>query len=440
MKIVLPVHHFPPRYSAGAEIYTFRLARRLIEHGHAVEVVAIEAINAGDGRQLAAVRDLFEDIPVWRLSFNLYTADQQVWEFDNPLLGAWFTEYFQANRPDLAHFQAGYLLGVAPMEAAHRAGIPMVLTLHDYWFICPRITLQRGDGSLCSAVPRDPAGCVWCRRLESRRFRLPDQISGGALGVAMQRFGLKAERTTIARRRERLHEALSWPQAIVAPSQFLAGQIAAFTSAGNIQVCRLGMDTGALRQAQPLTEYRGVRIGYTGQIAPHKGVHLLVGAFRTLPPDAPAELHIHGGMESNPAYAQRLRAMAAGDPRITFHGRYTKDQLPGILLALDVVAVPSTWYENSPLAILEAHAAGRPVITAAMGGMAELVQNGTDGLHFAPNDTADLAAQLKRLLDEPALLPTLRAGIRPPRTLAEEMEQLQDIYRIAQNQILCPAS
>ena len=178
MKIVLPVHHFPPRYSAGAELYTFRLARWLQSHGHRVEVVCVEAIDQGAPDELHATADRYEGIPVWRLAFNLGSEENSARvHYDNPLPGEWFADYLQRARPDLVHFQAGYLIGVASMEATAAAGIPMALTLHDYWYLCPRISLQRGDGSLCETIPDDPAGCAWCMLLEKRRFRLADRMS-----------------------------------------------------------------------------------------------------------------------------------------------------------------------------------------------------------------------------------------------------------------------
>jgi glycosyltransferase involved in cell wall biosynthesis len=157
---------------------------------------------------------------------------------------------------------------------------------------------------------------------------------------------------------------------------------------------------------------------------------LLVEAFRALQPRGrPVELHINGGLEARPDYVSRLRRLAGGDERIHLHGRFDNVRAAEILSGLDVAVVPSIWYENSPLAIMEAHAAGTPVVTAALGGMAELVRDGVDGLHFAPADAADLARQLQRLIDEPELLPVLRAGVTMPRGIEDEMRQLARIYQ-----------
>lgn len=431
MKIVLPVHHYPPTYNAGAELYTARLARRLHQLGHDVEVVCIEAIDRGDGHELFAEHENDNGVGVWRLSLNLFEAPERTrWDYDNPLLRRWFDDYFARRAPELVHLQAGYLIGVAPLEAAVHAGIPTVLTLHDYWYLCPRITLLRGDGTLCEKVPDDPAGCAWCSRTSNRGVRALDRASGGLLGSAVQATTLRLEGQEMARRRLTLAAALAKPDLVIAPSRFLASRFAPHIAPDRLLVARYGLDLAPFRELPPRTADETLRIGFIGQVAPHKGVHLLVEAFRKLETRGRSlELHLYGGLEPQPAYVARLRRMAEGDARIRFHGRVPNSEAPGILAGLDAAVTPSTWYENSPLSIMEAHAAGTPVVTAALGGMAELVRDDVDGLHFAANDAADLARKLQRLVDEPGLGERLRSGIVPPRTVDEEVTELTAQYR-----------
>ena len=102
--------------------------------------------------------------------------------------------------------------------------------------------------------------------------------------------------------------------------------------------------------------------------------------------------------------------------------------MPGVLADLDVVIVPSIWIENAPFIIREAFAARVPVIASNLGGMAEMVRDGIDGLLFTPGDAAALAAVLSRLLDEPLLLPALRTGIRIPMSIEEDAAALRQMY------------
>ncbi|MBC8164113.1 MAG: glycosyltransferase family 4 protein, partial [Roseiflexaceae bacterium] len=426
-----PVHHFPPRRSAGAELYTFRLARWLIQHGHTAEVVCVERIDApGDG--LAAVRDEYQGVPVWRLSFDAARApDPLLWSYRNPLITRWFEGYLQNEQPDLVHQQSGYLMGAGVLEAAQRAGVPAVLTLHDFWFLCPRITLLRGDGKCCEQVPADPAGCAWCMRLESRRYRLADAATGGLLGrAALSTLG--AEGQAIGERRRYLGAALRGVASAIAPSRFLAQRFAGLLEPEQIKVLRYGLDTTRLQHTPARIDDGVLRLGYIGQIAQHKGVHLLVQAVQALPPNGPAiEVVIYGDLDQHARYSRDLQQRAAGDARIRFAGRFDNAQIAEVLASFDATVVPSIWYENSPLAIMEAQAAGRPVITSALGGMAELVRDDVDGLHFQPNDAADLARQIQRLRDERGLIGRLRQGVTSPPTIDDEMAQLLAIYERA---------
>jgi glycosyltransferase involved in cell wall biosynthesis len=430
MKIVIPVHHFPPKYSAGAELYTSRLAHSLAVQGHQVDVVCIEAIDRGESNELVVTEDTYNGITVWRLEYNMLgSQNRNHWSYDNPLLRDWFKTFIARTQPDIVHFQAGYLIGIAPLEVVAACGIPTVLTLHDYWYLCPRITLLRGDGSLCESIPEDPVGCAWCQCLESRRYRIPNRLTGGLLGIAAQSFTLNNERDLFAMRRAHLLSALALPNVVIAPSRFLANLFAPFVKPGQLQISPLGLNFDpSLARHRPAHD-DVLRIGFTGQIAPHKGVHLLIKAFRRLRTEGrPVELHIYGGLDTDPEYVKRLRQLAGNDPRIYFHGRFENSRALDILVRLDITVTPSIWYENYPLAILESRAAGTPVITARHGGMAELVRDGVDGLHFRPGDAVGLAHQIQRLIDEPSLLDHLQSHITPPRSIEDEMSQLMEIY------------
>lgn len=432
MRIVLPVHHFPPHYTAGAELYTYRLARWLLAHGHEVEVVTIEAIDRGSATQLDVQPDQYDGIPVWRLTFNLVAAPQRrLWEFDNELLGAWFDDYFQRQRPDLAHFQAGYLIGVAPIFAAARRQIPVVLTLHDYWYLCPQHTLQRSDGALCATVPDDPAVCARCRLWGNEPYARVGRRLNPTLRKLVEKLPAGADSTLMQLRRARLQTALDSMAMVIAPSQFMRSQMQHLVAPEKLVFSRVGIDTERLRSSKVRSEGGTVRFGYIGQVAQHKGVHVLVEAFQRLRTEAhAAELHIWGGDAANPAYGQRLRIMAHDNSNIVFHGRYDNRRLPEILEGFDFLVAPSLWYENCPLTILEAYAADIPVICSDHGGLAELVEPGMDGLAFRPGDAVDLAQTMQRVIDDADLRRRLQTGAKQRYVLDTdgEMQYLMQLY------------
>lgn len=433
MRLLLPVHHFPPHYSAGAEHYTLRLAHAMQARGHEVAVVAIEEIDAGAVDRVESQYDSYQEVPVWRLHFNLVDARERLrWNFDNPLLENWFANHLANHRPDLVHFQAGYLMGVAPLRAVHRAGVPIVLTLHDYWYLCPRHTLLRSDGTVCAEIPADAAGCALCLARANAAMSLTGRMAlrtGSDLLMRVhERASLGEGRIIQDERRRALAEALTWPAAVHAPTHFMASRFAGRVPPDRLHVIPGGIEPAPTLPA-PRTSHGPLHIGYTGQLAEHKGVHHLVQAVNQLPPTArPVELHIHGF--GTPQAEETLRNMAAGHPNIHFHGRYTHADRWQILAKLDLCAVPSIWYENVGFVTLEALAAGVPVLVSKTGGVYEAVEEGVQGLYVQPGSAASLCTQVARVANDPALLDRLRAGARntPVRTVTQEMDEIEQLY------------
>ncbi len=461
MKILVMSHHLPPDYRSGAELYAWRQCGWLQDQGYQVRAVTVEDIEAALPRLESRSED-YQGIRVDRLYFNrLNYPNPLEASYNNPEIAAWLKVCLADFEPDLLLVNACYLLGIGILEVARQAGIPVVLTLHDFWFLCQRLILMQPDGTICDGRVT-PSDCALCLAKDQRRYRWADKLTGGLAGQALvagsnrgwQPFqgllGGPGKIATLGDRRRNLMEALLGVERVIAPSRFLE-QV--FVQNGfpaeKIYYCRYGLDTERLTRLgqarQKLTDRVGqapdsgrpLRVGYLGQILPHKGVAVLVEAFRRMGQQgsgsgsgaAEASLVIYGASGRDLAYDARLKRLAGADPRIKFAGAYAADQLAGILLGLDVVVVPSIWLENSPLVIMEAQAAGLPVVATNLGGMAEMIRHEQNGLLFKRKDAQDLARQLERLLIEPGLLAQLSAGVAPVKSLDQEFAELEPIYQ-----------
>jgi len=426
MKIVISVHHFPPRYASGAELRAYRTAIWLRDHGYDVYVVCVEAIDRGDGEGLTFEDDTYDGLPVRRLSFNLAAApDPFRWAYNNPWVGQHLHEYLAEIAPDLLHLISGYLMSGSTLRAAMDLQIPTVVTLTDFWFLCPRITLLRSNGQLC-VPPFDATTCARCLGEQKRRYRLPGRIAPALMSAYWQRQSGRVAQ--VQARMDFLRETLNRVDAIISPSQFLRQMfIQVGIAAERIIFSRQGRDFDLTPEKLVKMPADHLRVGYMGQIAPHKGVHVLFEAVRQLP-GAALEVRAYGDVTPFPDYTSRLRQMARRDPRLRLAGVYDRTEVSRVLQGLDVVVVPSVWYENSPNTILEAFAHRTPVIVSDLGGMAELVEDGVNGLRFVPGDAASLSAKLVQLIDSPELLSKLREGIGPVKSVAEEMAELLRIY------------
>jgi glycosyltransferase involved in cell wall biosynthesis len=110
-------------------------------------------------------------------------------------------------------------------------------------------------------------------------------------------------------------------------------------------------------------------------------------------------------------------------------GAYGQDEVARLMANVDWVVVPSIWWENSPLVIQEAFQHGRPVICSDIGGMAEKVEAGTNGLHFRAGDATHLAETLTRAATTPGLWEHLHAGIRGVPPMDAHVDVLIATYR-----------
>ncbi len=142
-------------------------------------------------------------------------------------------------------------------------------------------------------------------------------------------------------------------------------------------------------------------------------------------------LAIHGGNlhKQSPAFQERMQAkILEAAPRARFHGAYRNDDLPSLMADIDWVVVPSVWWENSPIVIQEAFRHGRPVIASRIGGMAEKVVDGRNGLTFDVGDAGGLSQRLQHA-KEPALWERLKDGIRAPVDKVVTAREHLDCYR-----------
>ena len=342
-------------------------------------------------------------------------------------------------KPDIVHLLSGYLISASVLEAAYALQIAVVVTLLDYWFVCPRITLLRSNGNICPD-PVPPSRCAWCMLSRKRRFRVPDEKLRGIPGNAYtllgksrpvtRIMGMENEIQVIDDRREYLKQMLEQADAVISHSHFLNEKIrenGIFTD--NVVYLPNGIDFDDGKAARPVKTQHPVRIGYIGQIAQHKGVHVLMDAFLAIhaAPEE-AELHIYGDGSRWPEYTSFLQQKAKNHPAIFFKDSFAASQVGNVLDSLDVLVVPSIWFENRPTVILEAFSRRKPVIVSDLGGMAEMVQHDVDGLRFQAGDAYHLSVMLHRIVEDPALLGDLAAGIQPVKTIREEIDEIEQLY------------
>ncbi len=169
------------------------------------------------------------------------------------------------------------------------------------------------------------------------------------------------------------------------------------------------------------------RFTYIGSLVRHKGVHVLIRAFNDLDPER-ACLRIYGLTDEFVDYVGLLRSLVRS-PSVEFCGRFENREIARILSETDVLVVPSIWYENSPITIHEAFLAQVPVITSRFGGMADLVEDGVNGLLFEVGNAEDLRRCLQAFLDDPDLAIRLSPDPSCVKSMEQDGVEMDRLYR-----------
>ncbi len=257
------------------------------------------------------------------------------------------------------------------------------------------------------------------------------RLTRGALSLASWPQSY-AQRRRIGRRWAAMRKMADQIDLMIAPSRYLREEFIRFgIDAKKIKYSDYGFDVDGFQPRTDLPDYAR-RFAFVGSLVKHKGLHILLEAFRALPPEA--ELRVYGSLDYDKGYVARLRA-EANHPGVQFMGGVPNGQIPEILAEVDCLVVPSIWTENSPLTIHEAFLAGVPVVASRLGGNVGLLDEG-GGLLYEADDPEDLAIQLRRLHDEEGLLVELAEGIPEVKAMDDHIEEMLGIYRKLLDQ--CP--
>ncbi len=433
------VHGFPPYEQAGTEVYTQTLSLELARR-HEVAVLyrrrdasrpshTVTCLTEGPLRLYELVQNLDEaDVAGnWRLFPLLY------W---NPSAEVPFRKVLSDFRPDLVHFQHVIRLSASLIPLTNAVGIPAVMTLHDYWLLCPRIKLLKVDGSLCHG-PRHGLECLHCMLPYLRSGLSTSTVRALKLGLVPLAASVQITRSgaqpspraamSLFDRPRVLRAAFTELAAAVSPSRFLKVMLGRSRfPVGAVRVVPHGFDRHPYQHVSR-TPARVLRLGFLGGLSDKKGLHVLLRAV-SLVRHLPVQLLVFGELDQREPYHRELDQLARGSP-VRFVGRFDHACVADVLTTIDVVVVPSLWWENDPLVVQESYLAGAPVIASRLGALTEKVRHEKSGLTFAPGDHAQLASQIGRLVGQPRLLNRLRSGLPLPPTVEENAAAVEQVYR-----------
>jgi len=353
---VLQVHNF---YKIpGGECSVVRAERQLlIKHGNTVDQFICDSASIDNSRLPGKIR-LFLGIPYNRRMYKKMMAT------------------IKANKPDVVHVHNVFpMMSPSIYAALRQSGIPVVQTLHNYRFLCPNGQFFV-DGAVCedcqtkgfmSAVRKS---CVRGSRITSMMYALAISRAWktGVLPNAIGKF--------------------------IALNNFVADKmVAGGVPRQKIAICGNYIESTAASVA----DKRGY-ILYLGRLSAEKGVATLI---KSLPLIDGVVLKVAG---SGPDEKNlQTKALELNGARVEFLGHISGAEKQRIVAEALCMVVPSEWYENFPISVVESMSLGTPVVASKIGGLPDMIEHGVNGMLFEAGNHVDLANCLRSIIENKEL-------------------------------------
>jgi len=433
----LRVLHVPFTYApdpiGGTEVYVSNLIASLRACG-------VDGVVAAPGQKSQAYAA--GGIPIHRYATSHGLRLEEMYGEGDAAAAREFGAILDEVHPDLVHVHAfTSASSLLLLREPRLRRLPVVFTYHTPTVTCGRGSLLEFGESVCDGV-MEPLRCTRCtlhgkgmqRVAAAAVAMLPESIGRRAVAA-----GFPGSICTALRMRElqsirqkTVRAFLSECDRVVAPSRWVRNVlIINGVAAEKLVFCRQGTDAPSRASRRQSNRSDGsLRVAWLGRLIPAKGLHVLVEALAMVR-DKRIALDAYAIVEQNAddPYAAGLRARILADGRIRLLPALDPTRVIDALAGYDALAVPSQGLETGPLVVLEAFAAGIPVVGSALGGIAELVEDGKTGVLVDFPDPRAWSDALGRLAGDRAVLESLAANIAAPRTMEHVAAEMQIVYR-----------
>jgi glycosyltransferase involved in cell wall biosynthesis len=368
MKILMVNKFFYP--FGGTESYVINLSKLLLNKGHQVIPFGmkheqnIKGFNSED-----FVNKI--DYDTSSLRKKIHYAGKILYSIEAKKK---IRKVIKETKPDIAHLHNIYhQLSPSILGELKKFNIPMVMTAHDLKFLCPNYKLYH-NGNICEK----------CRVLRFYHAIIGRCVKGSLYG------------STLCALEMYLHKFLHLYnniQKIICPSLFYKMKFIqfGFPSEKLIHIPNFVSTT-----EYPPSNNASNYFIFLGRLVSEKGLMTLIAAMRKI---KGSELYIIG--EGSARKELEAEATKNGNDNIKFLGFQSGKKLLSLISGAMFMVMPSEWYENCPLSVLEAFSAGKPVIAANVGGLPEIVEDGVNGLLFKMGDADDLSEKILHLISNP---------------------------------------
>lgn len=435
LRILYIVGWFYPDTVGGSEHYVHLLAKDVRVRGWDV-MIAAPSVDEEEHSYI------YDGIPVYRYPVAVNPSIEEVRVEAPPKYFEIFQDWLRKNKPDIVHIHSRTRgCGFFHISYIKQLGIPLVLTIHAADFMCVGGTAMLWgvypcDGILhnyrCTACWLKKQGAPWPLSIVFARTPI-------FLSVLMKRVKNRfatalAMKKLFVEKRQRDKIIFNSSDKVVVVARWLLRvlllnkvprQKIFLSLHGLPSTTRRHTKTYGFKNSEPL------RIGFIGRFNIIKGAHILIKAVKRLPLSVRVELRLYGKVntEEDRQYLHWLEKISKVDTRIKFCGELRPQNYQEVMDSLDIIAVPSLWLETGPLVILEAFAAGIPVIGCDVGGIPELVKDGVNGMLVKFGNVRAWANAIKWISEHPEALQDWASHIPRVRSSIEVAEDMLKIYK-----------
>ncbi len=393
MKIIQVPFCFYPDNVGGTEVYVDWLARALVRTGAGIVIAAPgprDATYVHEGLRVRRVAVRSGRVPI-----------RELYGSGDALAAAGFGRVLDEERPDVLHVH-GLTSAVSwrVLREAEKRGVPVVYTFHTPTAVCQRGSMMRWGSVVCDGKMRVHV-CASCA-LHGFGVPLPAAVAVGSLPCAVSGALMELPIPSTAKTALGMTSLVRAQHDATRRFLLSAAHVVAVAEwarttliLNGVKENRITVSTHALPAFRP-ARVRALRAGgplkiaFLGRLDPAKGAHLLIEALAARR-ELDVRLDVYGIVQANTEerYRQRFAAAAAADSRVTLREPVPSSEVVDLLSSYDALAVPSQWLETGPLVVLEALAAGTPVIGSDLGSISGHVRTPAKGMLVADYRSAD---------------------------------------------------
>jgi glycosyltransferase involved in cell wall biosynthesis len=319
-------------------------------------------------------------------------------------------------RPQLIHIHSMIGFSASTIERLKAIfNIPIIITIRDYWYICPMIHLINSRGENCIDNAHGD-GCALCYKARTIKH-----INNSPFLFWAGEF--QARKAAWIR-------AINLTDMVIAVSPFLKDfYIRNGVDPDKIIVLSGGILPQAVGTRKPKKRDNIFRIALLGNATSIWGINLILDIL-AIWHDQNVRIKVWGNC-SEQRIMQRVKKF--DDARLQFQGPYEREDITDMLSNIDIGIVPSDWADPEPQAVFDFLSHGIPVVASRIGGIPNFVKNEINGILFKPNDANALVGCLLQLKNSPSKIEKLRKNIEYPKTFMEQAIEIKSIYKVIVN-------